>query len=222
VSEDRTPQEAYGHWKEKWFQRHEKLIEIARDELGLEEYPEDPDKQQAYHDRMAELKSSDEELQRAERKRDEVLEELIEENAPHDSEADKIRCIKREIPHITNSRLAEFLGLSQNYVTKFRPTLQGDVIRSDIPQSVREKVRKRDGDACVRCGESSELRLHHINPVLRCEKGECHVPENLATLCEGCHHLAHEDGSDVVLTYDSTDGFWEWVNEGGESSRTSP
>jgi hypothetical protein len=82
---------------------------------------------------MAELKSSDEELQRAERKRDEVLEELIEENAPHDSEADKIRCIKKAILHIENNQLAEFLGLSQNYVTKFRVTLRGDVIRSDIP-----------------------------------------------------------------------------------------
>ncbi len=54
-------------------------------------------------------------------------------------------------------------------------------------QVARRAARRRDGERCVRCGETERLVVHHIEAVAR---GGGNELENLATLCVGCHGLA--------------------------------
>lgn len=61
----------------------------------------------------------------------------------------------------------------------------------------REVILKRDNHACVRCGSSENLNVHHrqyhknmanqsfVNPWE-------YKSHNLVTLCRGCHELGHK------------------------------
>ena len=53
---------------------------------------------------------------------------------------------------------------------------------------LRERVLRRDGFRCVRCGSRERLEVHHRLPV---SEGGAHVPENLETRCHGCHRAEH-------------------------------
>lgn len=58
-------------------------------------------------------------------------------------------------------------------------------------QAIRQIVLKRDGNGCVECGVSaadSGLDVHHLIP--RFLAGQ-DLPENLITLCDGCHAARH-------------------------------
>jgi hypothetical protein len=54
----------------------------------------------------------------------------------------------------------------------------------NIPQPLRQTVIKRDGDACVRCGDTKDLTIDHIFPQ---SIGGTHVITNLRTLCRSCN-----------------------------------
>jgi 5-methylcytosine-specific restriction endonuclease McrA len=60
---------------------------------------------------------------------------------------------------------------------------------------LRKVVYERDGYTCQRCDKQSRsgqgISPHHIIP--RSENGLDH-PDNLITLCNGCHDLAEESG----------------------------
>ena len=54
----------------------------------------------------------------------------------------------------------------------------------------RAEILKRDHKQCVICGNKSHLQVHHIysldvKPCLKLENN------NLITLCDSCHHNAH-------------------------------
>ena len=54
----------------------------------------------------------------------------------------------------------------------------------------RAEIIRRDHKKCKICGSENELQVHHIysldtNPELRLENS------NLITLCDHCHHDAH-------------------------------
>ena len=49
-------------------------------------------------------------------------------------------------------------------------------------------VKRRDGWACVRCGNRVGLVAHHVVPA---RDGGLSVAGNLVTLCRACHGLAH-------------------------------
>lgn len=51
------------------------------------------------------------------------------------------------------------------------------------PRVVRE-VKERDGHTCTQCGETRNLEIDHI---VRYVDGGSNKPENLRTLCSGCH-----------------------------------
>jgi len=69
--------------------------------------------------------------------------------------------------------------------------------RDPEPQP-REIALERDDHTCQRCGNeviddleaAKSANAHHIIPVAA---GGPDVPENLVTLCEGCHSEAHRD-----------------------------
>jgi hypothetical protein len=56
--------------------------------------------------------------------------------------------------------------------------------RGAIPRSVREAVRKRDGNACRQCGSKADIQLDHIKPWCR---GGTDTVENLQCLCGLCN-----------------------------------
>ncbi|MFC1572277.1 HNH endonuclease [Candidatus Eisenbacteria bacterium] len=62
--------------------------------------------------------------------------------------------------------------------------------RSTIPPSIRNRVLARDQHRCQTpgCKRTRFLEVHHIHPVAR---GGSNRPENLTTLCSGCHRLGH-------------------------------
>jgi len=53
-------------------------------------------------------------------------------------------------------------------------------------QKKRARVKARDGHACVRCGSTRKLSVHHIIPA---RLGGSDDESNLATVCSRCHHL---------------------------------
>jgi 5-methylcytosine-specific restriction endonuclease McrA len=53
---------------------------------------------------------------------------------------------------------------------------------------IREQVLKRDG-CCVRCGSTEDLEVDHVTPV---SAGGETTPDNLRTLCAGCHRKIHK------------------------------
>ena len=55
-------------------------------------------------------------------------------------------------------------------------------------QQAREVALSRDGHACVKCGEVTDLHVHHRIPR---HLGGTDEPSNLTTLCGGCHAVRH-------------------------------
>lgn len=53
-----------------------------------------------------------------------------------------------------------------------------------IPQEIREQVKERDGNKCLKCGSTKYLEIDHIKPFSN--DGDT-VLENLQTLCAKCH-----------------------------------
>lgn len=64
---------------------------------------------------------------------------------------------------------------------------------ADWPSRSAE-VRKRDGYACVRCGATRELHVHHR---VALSDGGTHDLTNLVTLCSRCHALVHPERPDL-------------------------
>mgnify|MGYP006288360197 CR=1 FL=1 len=53
-----------------------------------------------------------------------------------------------------------------------------------VPGIFRERVRRRDGGRCVRCGSQEDLTVDHVRPFSR---GGPTVPRNLQLLCKSCN-----------------------------------
>jgi 5-methylcytosine-specific restriction endonuclease McrA len=70
-------------------------------------------------------------------------------------------------------------------------------------QASRRKARARDG-ACVRCGATSALAVHHIIPIrLWPDREAANALANLVTLCAACHR--------------KVEAARQWVNLGNDS-----
>lgn len=73
----------------------------------------------------------------------------------------------------------------------------GEHIHPKLPANwpkIRERILKRDGFECARCGDTvkrARLTVHHIIPR---EQGGGYQDENLITLCEHCHDLVEDVG----------------------------
>ena len=58
----------------------------------------------------------------------------------------------------------------------------------ELYEALRQQVLRRDGWRCQSCGALSNLEVHHRE--FRSQSGE-DAEENLITLCNACHALAH-------------------------------
>lgn len=133
----------------------------------------------------------------------------------------KIMELKRSFPYLRENQnlLASTIDSSFHYVSQFK--LNGeDIINEKIPKRLKRQTRERDDHQCVRCGNENDLQIHHVIPLAR---GGDHELENLATLCEDCHRMAHKGRQDKngkirgmeysKISYDSVDEFWnDWVD----------
>lgn len=63
---------------------------------------------------------------------------------------------------------------------------------------IKPRIRARDSNACIMCGENNRLEVHHINY----NKRDC-SDHNLVTLCKRCHTMTHHQR-----------GFWETLFTG--------
>ena len=70
-------------------------------------------------------------------------------------------------------------------------------------ENVKAYVRARDGFRCRSCGARDHLEVHHIR---QRKDGGSDSPDNLITLCHGCHMAWHEGKKDMV-TLSSDPGF---------------
>ena len=62
-------------------------------------------------------------------------------------------------------------------------------------EALRQEVLRRDGWRCQSCGVMSTLEVHHKE--FRSRSGD-DSEENLITLCDDCHKLAHANESNHV------------------------
>ena len=70
-------------------------------------------------------------------------------------------------------------------------------------ENVKAYVKARDGFRCRSCGTRDHLEVHHIR---QRKDGGSDSPDNLITLCHGCHMAWHEGKKDRV-TLSSDPGF---------------
>ena len=76
----------------------------------------------------------------------------------------------------------------------------GERNKASIPPGLRRRVLARDGHRCRApgCGSTRFLEVHHVRPR---SSGGGNEPENLVTLCAGCHQLLHEMGSRTEVSF---------------------
>lgn len=75
-----------------------------------------------------------------------------------------------------------------------------------LTQSTRQTVLERDNKRCQRCGigitargeDGADFQLHHIIPFAA---GGPNHPDNLVTLCNDCHLLAHQQMNTLPEDY---------------------
>jgi hypothetical protein len=123
---------------------------------------------------------------------------------------------------LPGSVVAAPVGCSRGYVTEFDP-VQFDGLtvllrkeyaaRRQVEKAEtwqREAVLRRDGEACVRCGDEDDLVLHHTTPI---NAGGSDDLENMATLYRRCHHDTHDGVAASGKVVYASGSFWNWVNE---------
>jgi 5-methylcytosine-specific restriction endonuclease McrA len=62
---------------------------------------------------------------------------------------------------------------------------QGDMRTTRAWRKIRAQVVARDGNACVVCGATERLQVHHL------EGWHDNAIEHLVTVCDPCHRAAH-------------------------------
>lgn len=60
--------------------------------------------------------------------------------------------------------------------------------RKRVSAKVRAAVYERDGHACVLCGDTRAIHIHHVIPR---SHGGSNEEENLVCLCPYCHRIIH-------------------------------
>jgi hypothetical protein len=60
----------------------------------------------------------------------------------------------------------------------------GTLHERDVPESIKDAVKRRDGNQCVVCKSPYDLEVDHVVALMN---GGDNSMENLATLCDSCH-----------------------------------
>jgi len=61
-------------------------------------------------------------------------------------------------------------------------------------KKIRQAILERDQFRCTGCGSAKQLVVHHI---VEWETSHDNRPENLTTLCRGCHARHHQGGRQI-------------------------
>lgn len=187
-------------------------------------------------DRFAGLKT---EIEAAESELISLFEQALNQFAsfsPEETKRDRIAIVFAVFDRATDAtRTANAVDCSVQHVRRFTydpetgQTLYKEWERKRKENQVTEpqydRIRKRDGDECVRCGTEEEhddadkqgertLLVHHIIPVANGGAGD---DDNLALLCPNCHELVHDERGAGAVIYDKPSEFWRWVNAGPEA-----
>lgn len=120
---------------------------------------------------------------------------------------------------LPSQALADVVDCSTSYARRFKYDKDAETAvekewskRSQaekVSAATRERIIERDGNTCLRCGNTENLNPHHIIPVA---VGGENTDENLATLCKSCHLEAHDGAFSTPTTvYDDQQGFDEWL-----------
>lgn len=83
-----------------------------------------------------------------------------------------------------NQTLQEIATASESIRMSFNGKLLNGWLSSGFTDSLKEEIKKRDGYRCYICHKETDLHVHHIIPR---SQGGPNIPENLITLCSGCH-----------------------------------
>jgi 5-methylcytosine-specific restriction endonuclease McrA len=62
----------------------------------------------------------------------------------------------------------------------------------------RDKIKKRDGGKCTKCGNKNNLEVHHKKYTYGKKAWE-YPDSNLITLCSICHYAEHQEENDNKL-----------------------
>lgn len=144
---------------------------------------------------------------------------------------DEIIELKEAFPYLLDNPdlVAETVDSTVSYVREFQPIPGEGVAKRLVKGKLRDEVLQRDGHACVGCGETEDLTVHHIVPR---NQGGQNDQDNLATLCEECHYYAHGGGRSIgdgrysaaswdSVEYDDREQFWdEWIQQDFEDRAT--
>jgi hypothetical protein len=146
-----------------------------------------------------------------------ILDIEIEESASYESQ---IRGLLELLEKDANkNRIAEAVGCSSNYAYRFAYDDAKDTVieknwsqksqEGKVSPGTRDRIIRRDGSECLRCGSTQDLEVHHITPT---SEGGSDEDGNLATLCKACHKEAHgESWTDASTVYSSHQGFEDWI-----------
>ncbi len=63
------------------------------------------------------------------------------------------------------------------------------MISASIDRNTRKAVYRRDHYRCALCDSPKNIQIHHVIP--RSHGGALNSEDNLITLCQHCHMLAH-------------------------------
>lgn len=94
------------------------------------------------------------------------------------------RCLDCGVRVVNRYRCEECDRQRERARSEVRNRRRPGAARSSTP----DRIKKRDGNRCVRCGATDRLQVHHVIPV---SAGGSHDDSNLVTLCNNCHREAH-------------------------------
>lgn len=62
------------------------------------------------------------------------------------------------------------------------------MLNAKLSNAQRKAIYRRDGFQCAVCGSGRNLQIHHY---VHRGQGGSNKPDNLITLCDSCHAMAH-------------------------------
>ena len=98
------------------------------------------------------------------------------------------------VPRDVARKYVENLGIKMNEYNRLKKYLSGESggfeVEREIPEKVKNAVKKRDKNMCGNCGSKNKLHFHHKKYF---SNGGLHTTENLIILCADCHAEAHKN-----------------------------
>ena len=71
-----------------------------------------------------------------------------------------------------------------------------------VVKPLHDRIKFRDGNACVLCGTKKNLHVHHIMRKSQ-YRGLLLEPNNLVTVCQQCHLYNAHSGNTNLINYDT-------------------